>query len=100
MSALKFDRGENRIAEVKRRRNDEEHGWGAVLLVHSSTYERVYTVCVCQQWGKKGKQGHNDECNEIVSLITVIISSEEVGFGDKSTGTQSVPSIDIWLITF
>lgn len=85
-----FDQGENRMAEVKWRREDEEHGGGVgedvVLLVHGSMYESVY-MYVCN--GEKGKRGHNDECNEIITLITVMMSTEQVGPDD----------IDIWLTT-
>lgn len=60
MSALLFDRGENRMAEVKWRREDEEQGGGVgedvVLLVHRSMYESVYNVCL--QWRKRQAGTH------------------------------------------
>lgn len=48
---------------------------------------------------EKDKKGHNDECSEIITLITDMMSTEQTGPDDKNTGKHPQPPKDVWLTT-
>lgn len=66
------------------------------LFVYCSILESVF---INVSGNEKGKWGHNDECSEIISLITVMMSIEQTGSDDKNTRKQPEPPIDVWLTT-
>lgn len=75
----------------------EKDGEEVVLCLCTVVCMRV-CISLCRQW-KKDKRGHDDECTEIITLITVMMSKERAGPDDKSMEKQPEPPIDVWLTT-
>lgn len=47
--------------------------------------------------GPTGRQGQSDGCNEIITLIKFVLSTERAGRDDKSKARQAAPPLDAML---
>lgn len=87
-----------RVGEEVERKMERKQIPEVLVCVLSYAWECLYHR-VCNGKKKKGKRGHSDECSEIITLITAMMSTARAGSDDKNTEKQPEPPIDVWLTT-
>lgn len=78
---------------------EEERKVGGVgeELERSAFVHRVSRAWQQRTYRQAGRQGQSEGCNEIITLIKFVLSTERAGRDDKSKARQAAPPLDATL---